>query len=162
MKNFIVRSARKSDVAKLAEFLEHAQQLMCEMSPAGFGETLGEPGNRKKEEDRLLKALKDRKQITFVAELRNGDLAGFITGGIEKYSDDLLTAPFVTVQYIYVAEKQRRQGIAEALMGKLDRWAKNKKIRTMDLTVWSGNAKAKALFKNSGYLPLQVRMAKKL
>ena len=162
MKNFIIRTAQKGDIAKLAEFFGKAQRLMCEMSPAGFGEALCEPGNRQKEEKRLLEELKDKNQITFVAEPGNGGLAGFITGCIEKYSDDLLTAPFVTVQYIYIDKKYRRHGIAGAFIEKLDWWTRNKKIRTMELTVWSGNTKAKALFKNSGYLSLQNRMAKKL
>ncbi len=156
-----IRPAQKKDVPKLAEFFTKAIKLMGKMSPRGFGKTLKNPPCKKKEEQRVIAELKDKNQITFVAS-NNGNLAGYITGCVEKYSDDMLTAPYLTIAYIYVDDKYRLQGIAKDLMKRLAMWGEKKGIKTMELTVWSNNESAKALFKNSGYTPLQIRMAMKI
>jgi ribosomal protein S18 acetylase RimI-like enzyme len=157
-----MRLAQKTDATELAGLFIKAQKLIWELSPQGFGEALKISSSRKNEEQRFIEELKDKRQVTFVALSEDRDIVGFITGCIEKYSDDLLTAPYLTLAYIYVDEKCRRQGVAQSLIQQLSAWAVKKKIKTMELTVWSNNEKAKNLFINSGYLPLQIRMAKKL
>ena len=157
-----IRPAQKNDATELAGFFIKAQKLMWELSPQGFGETLKRSSSRRKEEQRFIEELKDKSQVTFVALSEDKGIVGFITSCIEKYPDDLLTAPYLTLAYIYVDEKCRRQGVAQGLIQQLAAWARKKKIKTMELTVWSNNEKAKSLFKNSGYQPLQIRMAKKL
>jgi ribosomal protein S18 acetylase RimI-like enzyme len=158
----VIVPAGKTDAEELAVLSIKARKLMYKLSPRGFGAALNGPDDPAEEKRRIIKDLKDGNQLTLVARTQARGLAGFITGCVEKYSDDLLTAPFVSLVYIYVDAKYRRRGVARSLMRRLEAWAATKKIRTMELTVWSGNEQGQALFRDSGYVPLQLRLAKKL
>ncbi|OGR64413.1 MAG: hypothetical protein A2X31_03720 [Elusimicrobia bacterium GWB2_63_22] len=158
----VIGPARKTDAEELAALFIKARKLMYKLSPRGFGAALNGPDVPDDEKRRIIGELKDRNQLTLVARTQAGGLAGFITGCIEKYSDDLLTAPFVSLVYIYVEVKYRRRGVARSLMQRLEAWAAENKISVMELTVWSGNEQGQALFRDSGYVPLQLRLAKKL
>ena len=156
-----VRQARKEDIREIVRLYAEATKLMHELSPAGFGKRLGEPLDLDKEMDDFTKALDDDKTIILVAQV-NADIAGFVMGVVENYEDDLLDSPYLTVQYICVDERFRKQGIGMSLMTEVERWTEKKGITNLDLMVWDTNKPAQSLFRKMGYVALDVRMGKKL
>ena len=134
---------------------------MHRLSPAGFGERLGEPIDVKKEQESFSQALVDKGTVILVAE-KDGEIAGFVMGVIENYPDDLLDSPYLTIQYICVDERFRRTGMGKALMQEVERWALCKGITNLDLMVWDTNTPAQSLFRRMGYVPLDIRMGQKL
>lgn len=159
--NVTIRRAGKEDVGAIVKLYAEATKLMHELSPAGFGKRLGEPLDLDKESENFTNALDDDKTIILVAE-KDAEIAGFVMGVVEDYEDDLLDSPYLTVQYVCVNKKLRRQGIGKALMTELERWAEKKGITNLDLMVWDTNKPAQSLFRKIGYVTLDVRMGKKL
>jgi len=158
---FTIRPAKHEDINSIVTLYAKATKFMHQISPNGFGQALEPPLDIEKERESFASALDDKETVVLVVE-QLGKVVGFVMGVVEKYSDDLLSAPYVTVQYLYVDEKFRRAGIAKALMQDVEKWATDKGLYTLELKVWSNNEPAKALFQSLGYLSLEVRMAKRI
>ncbi len=159
--SLLIRPAKHNDINYIIRLSVEATRLMHKISPAGFGETLISPINRKKEKSWLIKSLKDKQKVIFVAE-QNKKIVGYIMGIIENHPDDLLSSPYITVQYLCVDKKNRRSGMGKALMREIEKWAFQQGIFTLELIVYDKNKPARSLFQKLRYLPLEVRMAKKL
>ncbi|MFH1227166.1 MAG: GNAT family N-acetyltransferase [Planctomycetota bacterium] len=157
----LIRPANKKDIDSIVALSGQTARLMRQISPAGFGKTLSQPIDIKKETKWYRQAVGDKEKAVFVAE-RNGKVRGYLMGVIEKYPDDLLEPPYLTVQYLCVDKKSRRLGIGQALMREIEKWARNKKISTLELIVYNNNHPARELFHKMRYLPLEIRMAKRL
>ncbi|MFH1231007.1 MAG: GNAT family N-acetyltransferase [Planctomycetota bacterium] len=158
---FIIRRANKGDLDSIVFLSAQAAKLMHQISPAGFGKPLAEPVNIKKEKKWYHQAIKDKGKVIFVAE-KNGKIIGYLMGIIEKYPDDLLDAPYLTLQYLCVDEKYRRSGVGKALMQEIEKWTSQQGLSTLELIVYNNNQPAKAFYKKLRYLPLEIRMAKKI
>lgn len=158
---FSIRLAKDEDVASIVTLYAEATKLMHQISPDGFGDALGYPINITNETESFTRALNNKETVIFVAE-QGGKVIGFVMGVIENHPDDLLNAPYLTVQYICVDKEFRRSGIGKTLMQEIENWAGNKGLSTLELIVWTNNVPAKTLFQGLGYLPLELRMAKKL
>jgi ribosomal protein S18 acetylase RimI-like enzyme len=159
--NFVVRQAESRDVPTIVKLYAQATKLMHRLSPEGFGKRLGEPVDIEEETESFSKALDDENSVILVAE-SSGAVAGFIMGVIEDYEDDMLDSPYMTVQYICVDDRFRKQGVGKALMAEIEKSAIEKGIGNMDLLVWDTNTPARALFAKSGFIPLEIRMGKKI
>jgi ribosomal protein S18 acetylase RimI-like enzyme len=158
---FSIRPAKHEDINSIVTLYARATKLMRQISPNGFGEALESPLDIEEERESFARVLDDKETVVLVAE-QGGKVVGFVMGVIEKHPDDLLSAPYVTVQYLYVDEKFRRTGIAKALMQDVENWAADKSLYTLELKVWNNNEPAKALFQSLGYLSLELRMAKRI
>ncbi|MBN2379572.1 GNAT family N-acetyltransferase [candidate division WOR-3 bacterium] len=159
--NVTIRHANEADVEAIVRLYAEATKLMYELSPEGFGKRLGEPLDLDEEKENFSKAVDDEKSVILVAEV-DGKVEGFVMGVIEEFADDLLDSPYMTVQYICVDEKQRKRGIGKALMVELEKCTTERGITNLDLIVWNGNKPAQSLFGKTGYIPLEIRMGKKL
>ncbi len=158
---FSIRPAKIKDVPSIVALYFEATKLMHQISPDGFGKSMESSLNLEEENKSFTKALDDKDTVILVAE-QDRKVAGFIMGVIEYHPDDLLNAPYLTVQYLCVDKKFRRTGIGKSLMKSIENWGNDKGISTLELIVWNNNEPAKALFRSLGYLPLEVRMAKKI
>jgi ribosomal protein S18 acetylase RimI-like enzyme len=157
----LIRQAKDEDVNSIVALYARATKLMHQISPNGFGEALKSPLDIEQERESFTRALDDQGTVVLVAE-QGGKVVGFIMGVVEKHPDDLLSAPYVTVQYLYVSEKFRRAGIAKTLIQAVENWAADKGLYTLELKVWNNNESAKDLFQSLGYLFLELRMAKRI
>ena len=159
--DYEIRLTRTEDIPGIVNLYAEATKLMHRLSPAGFGERLREPIDVKKEQESFSQALADEGTVILVAE-KDGEIAGFVMGVVEYHVDDLVDAPYLTVQYICVDERFRRTGMGKALMQEVERWAVSKGITNLDLMVLDTNTPAQSLFRKMGYVPLDIRMGKKL
>ena len=112
---FSIRAAKQEDVASIVTLHSEVTKLMHQISPNGFGEALESPLDIEEENESFARALNDEETVVLVAE-HGGKVVGFIMGVIEMHPDDLLSAPYLTVQYLYVDEKLRCTGIGKSLM----------------------------------------------
>ena len=78
------------------------------------------------------------------ADAGSGDLAAVARG--------VVTADWLGVTALTVAEDHRRRGLASAVMGALQRWAAAKGARWVYLQVASGNAPARELYRRAGFI----------
>ncbi len=158
---FSIRFAEVKDVHLLAVLDAEMTEFMRQIAPEGFGETLKSPVEIGVNEEFFAKALEDNETTILVAE-QDKEVVGFVMGIVENHTDDLLKAPYLTIQYLGVSERFRGAGIGKALLESIEEWASQKGFSTLELLVWAGNERAKALFHRMEYLPLEMRMAKRL
>lgn len=151
--------ASSSHLDALAELQLELIKYMAELIPAGFGQSLQELPSIEEVKSTFIEAIDDPNTCLLVAEVEQ-HTAGYIMGVVEEYTDDLITAPFLTVQYLGVRKEYRRCGLAALLMGEMESFAKSRGIRRIDLLVWENNPGAKALFGKLGYIALEHRLAK--
>lgn len=156
-----IRQGRYEDIASIVSLYAEATKLMRQTAPPGFGKALESPLDIADERESFARALGDRGRVVLIAQ-QGGNVVGFVMGAVENHPDDLLCAPYLTVQYLCVGEKSRRAGIGRSLMQAIEDWAADKRLSTLELTVWDNNAPAKVLFHSLGYLSLEVRMAKRI
>jgi ribosomal protein S18 acetylase RimI-like enzyme len=139
-------------------------QVIAELTaepPAGFcGDTAAAPDEAQLENE-FKAALADNDHLLLLAEL-DGRLAGSALGSVEDYSDELLEAPYLTVQYVAVSPAARGQGVAQALLTALEHQAREHGLSVLELRVWSNNRAAIELYVKQGYSPIEQRMAKRI
>ena len=63
-----------------------------------------------------------------------------------------------TIWYIVTEPAQRRRGIARTLMGAAAEWAEQKEASRIELSVWSFNDDARALYRKLGFAESHVHM----
>ncbi len=156
-----IRTATETDLAPLVRLWTETTALMCEIAPPGFGESLREPVEPAQQEAHFIKDLHDPDAILLVAEIE-GSVVGLATGAIEKYTDDLLTAPFLTIDGVVVDSAHRRKGIAAELVCELENRARSRGVRQADALVFEGNEPSRSLLRTFGYRPLETRVGKVL
>jgi ribosomal protein S18 acetylase RimI-like enzyme len=157
-------NVRAAVTADLPALIALNVQVIAELSaepPAGFrGNTAAAP-DASQLDNEFKAALADDGQLLLLAEL-DGRLAGSALGSVEDYSDELLEAPYLTVQYVAVSPAARGQGVAQALLTALEHRARARGLSVLELRVWSNNRAAIELYVKQGYTPIEQRMAKKL
>lgn len=99
-----------------------------------------------------------RQSAAFVAEI-NGQLAGFISGGVEANPPDRLPERHATIGYLYVSEQFRRRGVGRALFEAVARWARNTDgISHFEMTVMAADTEAAAFWRSIGFSPFISRL----
>jgi ribosomal protein S18 acetylase RimI-like enzyme len=89
-------------------------------------------------------------------------IIGFLSVWLETYTDDLITAPFSTIEYIEVNPNYRSLGIGQSFMKEAERIAKSKNHQYLELSVWETNKSAIRLYERNDFTPIVRRMVKKL
>lgn len=87
---------------------------------------------------------------------------GFLSVVTEKYTDDLMSAPFSTIEYIEVDPNFQSLGIGQILLEEAEKIAHSKGHKYIELSVWETNEKAIKLYERNGFCAIERRMAKKL
>jgi len=156
-----VRTAVAADLPALIALNAHVIEQLTAEPPAGFrGDSAAAPDAAQLENE-FQAALADDGHLLLLAEL-DGRLAGSAFGSVEDYSDELLEAPYLTVQYVAVSPAARGQGVAQALLGALEHRARERGLSVLELRVWSNNRAAIELYVKQGYSPIEQRMAKRI
>ncbi len=108
-----------------------------------------EPGERTETPDaveRRLRGLEPENSIVLVAE-REGRLLGYVEADGGMFRRNRHSAYVV----IGVRAESAGHGIGSALLAALDRWALERGIHRLELTVMAHNDRAIALYRKSGY-----------
>ena len=99
----------------------------------------------------------------WVAEL-GGVVVGFIAHLIDRYAgpeEAADSATFVLVSDICVAPAQRGKGIAQALLGRAEAYAREHGLARVRIEVLSANAEARSAYRRFGFRPY-VEMLEKV
>jgi ribosomal protein S18 acetylase RimI-like enzyme len=94
--------------------------------------------------------------------LVDGKFAGYVALWKEEYPDDLVPAPYTTIEYLEVDPEFSHLGVGQKLMEEAERIAREKKHPYLELLVWETNEKAIRLYEKNGFSPIVRRMVKKL
>jgi ribosomal protein S18 acetylase RimI-like enzyme len=96
----------------------------------------------------------------YVAEDENGKSAGFIH--LETQIDYFSGEKLGYIADIAVDKAFERKGIGKSLLKTGEEWAKQRGYKLMWLYVFSGNTRAKAIYKNLGYEEEVVKLVKRI
>lgn len=87
-----------------------------------------------------------------------GNIVGYIFGYIDSHP--VYVKPKAILDALYVDDKFRGNGIATKLIDFFERWAKNRSISIIELTVCSKNIDAYNLYEKNGFDDVKVVMSK--
>ena len=158
---FEVLAAIPAHIEAIAQLHLNTIACLANLAPQGFGQGIRRIPPIAEIRAEFEDALEAADLKLLVATL-DGDFAGFVLGVIEKYGDELIDSPYLTVQYLEVEPKFKRSGAGEMLMGELQNLANSLGCTAVELIVWQNNQPVRSLFQKLGFSPLEVRMAKKL
>lgn len=103
-------------------------------------------------------------QAIFVAEAALGDLLGFVHVR-ERCSPETVVAPastYAEIDALAVKTDFRRGGVAKALVGQAERWAKERGLNQLVLSVRAFNHSAVAAYEALGFEHIVHRMARSI
>lgn len=109
----------------------------------------------------LLDALHGRVEhaVILVAELSpGGERAGYVFATTKH--DYFTRAAHAHVEVIAITPEAERQGVARALMGAIEQWAKRRGYRHVTLNVFDRNSRAKGLYDSLGYQAESIHFRK--
>ena len=97
--------------------------------------------------------------LLLIAE-RDGQAVGSLLATLGTVGDQLhfLTCRSVTIWYVLAEPALRRRGIARSLISAAAEWADAKDADRIDLSVWSFNAEALALYRKLGFAVARTDM----
>lgn len=87
---------------------------------------------------------------------------GFLSVATEKFTDDLMPAPFSTIEYIEVDSNFQSFGIGQKLIEEAEKIAHLRGHKYIELLVWETNEKAIKFYEKNGFYTIERRMAKKI
>jgi GNAT superfamily N-acetyltransferase len=95
-----------------------------------------------------------------VAELEDAGRAGvaFAQSAVDYFTRET----HAHLDIIAVVESGEGRGVGRALIEAVERWAMGRGYRFMDLNVFAGNARARAVYERCGYAPDVLRYYKEL
>jgi ribosomal protein S18 acetylase RimI-like enzyme len=156
-----IRPATSLDLPAIADLHLAVAAELRQLAPAGYGAPLESMPGAGEVAGKFRDMLDDSDAVLLVAE-EDGAIAAVGSGWVERHGDDLIPAPFFTVEYVEVAAAHRGKGLAKQLMAALEAAAKARGVSHIDLLVWVGNTGAMQLYEQFGYTPLEYRMSKQL
>lgn len=136
----MIRKAVPEDAEQLAILMKHVEES---------GLMLFEPGERKTTPEQLQQRLfsMGQESIVFVAE-EHQQLTGYLFAIGEKIQRKQHSVYIA----MGVSRRERGNGIGFQLFEAMEKWAKDKKLRRIELTVLEHNHAAVALYKKRGFI----------
>jgi len=157
--DFSIRQATERDYEELSKIYAEGDALHSKALPQVFREAEGPARTR----ESITSLISDENAALFVAEYK-----GQIVGLVHVYIRESPTVPImVQRRYAYVGDlavttEFRRHGVGQALMNEAQRWAMQKKVSQLELTVWDFNEEAITFFKGLGYTMARHQMWKSI
>ena len=157
-----VRLAQSADYHAACRLWAEADALHARERPERF-----RPTDQPARSRRLFDAhLADTDQALFVAEV-DGDVVGLVrVQALERAEvpdvPALTPRRYAMVQELVVAQSHHRRGIATRLMAEAHRWARDRGLTQVELSVYQFNHPALRLYSKLGYSPDSRRLARKL
>ena len=159
--NFTIRKASKEDYKEIALLhFKMVNDVMPKLVPS-ICEFSNYPMQLTDAEKSIKEMIEDPDHDIIVA-CNKDKIIGFLSIVTENYTDDLLPAPFSTIEYIEVEPDFQSGGIGQILMEEAERIAYSKGHKYIDGLVWETNEKVKRLNEKNGFCTIERRMVKKL
>jgi len=154
-----IRKAQKEDIGEITtlhstivkEFVPTIVPSICQFSDI--------TPSREEEENVVQDMLEDPDHDVMVACLDH-KIVGMLAVVTETYSDDLLKAPFTTIEFIEVYPEYQSKGIGKAFLQEAEKIARVKGHQYLELQVWETNVNAINLYKKNDFQPITQRMVK--
>lgn len=107
----------------------------------------------------LTKLLRARNGRLFVADM-DGKIAGYAEVTIKKLPAIFVHDREAHIGIVFVEERYRRKGIGTRLLKEAERWAKDKGVFSLALTVFDKNKPALLAYKKFGFREHHMKMSK--
>jgi len=163
MKNtdFVIRKAENEDIKEITklhtmiaeEYAPTIVPAICHYSDIVV---------TSEEQENVIREMMEDPDNDILVACIEGKIVGMLSLVTETYSDDLLKAPFSTIEFIEVYPEFQTKGIGQAFMLEAEKLAKEKGHQYLELQVWEGNEKANKLYQKNSFQPITQRMVKKL
>ena len=160
--NIQIRPATRDDYTQVCTLISALDAHHVDLLPDKFRPS-GAPDATFCSQDVYLAELNDEKIALFVAESEE-KLLGFIKVYEKSTPENPILVPkrFLLLDNLYVSEQNRGQGIAQALYKKVNHWAKNREIDTIQLNVYAKNKKAVDFYDKLGFTPSSTTYEKNI
>ena len=160
-RNITIRKALKEDFKEIALLhFKIVNDVMPKLVPS-VCEFSNYPMQLTDAEKTIKEMIEDPDRDIIVACNEN-KIIGFLSIVTENFTDDLIPAPFSTIEYIEVEPVFQSVGVGQILMEEAERIAYSKGYKYIDSLVWETNEKAKRLNEKNGFCTIERRMIKKL
>jgi ribosomal protein S18 acetylase RimI-like enzyme len=155
----LIREITADDVDELARLLVEVNDLHAEALPHIYQPVTVDDRTT----DFLRSLLADQGNVLFVAE-DAGQLVGYVAFRLVDAPSTPLHVPrrWVAIDTVVVRAAFRRQGIGEALVGRVHEWALEHGIDQVELVVAAFNAAAITFYETLGYTTVWHRMGRSL
>ena len=158
---FVVRPARTEDLPATAKLAGMMVRMHHEMDPKRFA-ILSEPIEAGYEQW-LAHEMENKRALVLVAvSKKTGAVQGYAYARLEPRDWNLLREACGVLHDLFVAERARRRGVAEALVEEAAAWMKEKRAPRMVLETAAANTMAQAFFQKRGFRPTMIEMAREL
>ncbi len=137
----IIRKANQKDVKTLNDFLTQLIQDERQYDP-GINENFVVTNMYENYID-------DTSKLIIVAE-ENQQVVGYLYG-IIKPTDDTYKYPVAKLDALYVSKTHRNKKIATSLIEYFKKWAIEKQVHKIEVSVWSKNENAKHLYEKANF-----------
>ncbi len=112
----------------------------------------------------LLRKVAERGGEIFVAEDALGAVAGWAV--VHETQDEIYVVAqerrLAYIAELFVAAAARGTGMGRALIAACTDWARGRGIATIEIGVLAGNARARAVYEDAGFVPYAVQLRRKL
>ena len=159
--DFVIRKAENEDIEEIAKLHTMiAEEYMSTIVPAVCHYSDIVVTNE--EQESLIKEMMEDPDHDIMVACIDGKIVGMLSLVTETYSDDLLKAPFTSIEFMEVYPEFQSRGIGQAFMEEAEKLAKEKGHQYLELQVWDTNEKAIKLYRKNSFQPITQRMVKKI
>ncbi len=149
--------AKPGDADRLAEDLW--LPLAKEMENLSDYNELADTDVLEKSSEHRRKRLEEDDYTSFILEVED-EYAGFVTVHDRKHAPVFAKDTSGEISELFVKKKFRRNGYADQLIDRGVEWCRNRELQAVELSVDTGNEKARELYEKKGFTEVRSRMRK--
>lgn len=155
MTDVIVRTATLDDIGDIQRLYREVDRYHAELLPEVFQPVEGDA----RPADVVAKSITDEDADYLVASLF-GEVVGFVNLWKRSYPSHPMFMPrqFAQVENAVVSAPYRGRGIGTALFDAAVAWAKEKGLRSVQLSVWTANERARRFYLERGFVPITEKL----
>ena len=153
-----VRPAAEADIPFILPILVEIEGQHVDALPRVF-----RPNPHSERVKMLGEIMADQSSALLVAE-QHGEVVGYINLAVKEVEDNAVLVPrrYVKIRDLAVSKKHHRSGAGSALMQAAERWARERGVDTLELSVWEFNRGALAFYQEMGYSTAAREMWKRI
>ncbi|MCK4918312.1 MAG: GNAT family N-acetyltransferase [Candidatus Pacebacteria bacterium] len=151
-----IRKAKKEDILSILKLVEKMVDFHYAI------DKIYKPYKEYKELEKYFKSLINTKDNILVVVENENKIIGFLEGGIEKASNDVMFDKIGTINNIFIEEKFRNKGIAKKLLKYIFEYFKSKNIEYIQISTDARNKVGKEFWKKNNFFEYQIKMLRKL
>jgi ribosomal protein S18 acetylase RimI-like enzyme len=150
--HLVIREAQASDLKPVSRILADGAELHHKALPC-----LHAPPDLPAIEQSISNIVQDEYDHVLVAEL-SGAIVGFVHFHVRIDEPPMVARSYIFVSSLVVQGTYRRQGLGQALMEQVHRWAEERGIGEVQLGVYEFNTEAIEFYEKMGYKTISRRM----